>query len=47
MIKTARESGTGWVGYKWPNPSTKKVEPKSSFVMRVGDVLVGVGICKG
>jgi hypothetical protein len=47
MITTAKESGTSWVGYKWPNPSIKKVEPKSSFVMRVGDVLVGVGIYKG
>lgn len=33
----------GWVDYSWQNPTTKAVEPKRSYVIRVGDVVVGVG----
>jgi signal transduction histidine kinase len=47
MIEVAQTKGEGWVDYNWANPTTKKVEAKSSFVKRVGDVLVGVGIYKG
>ncbi len=46
IITLAQTSGTGWVDYHWPNPVTKKVEGKSSFVEKVGDVVVGVGIYK-
>ena len=47
MLNVANGTGAGWVDYKWPNPTTKKVEPKSSFVKKSGDVVVGVGIYKG
>ena len=33
----------GWVDYKWQNPVTKAVEPKTTYWVRVGDYLVGVG----
>jgi len=32
-----------WVDYKWQNPLTKAVEAKTSYQIRVGDDLVGVG----
>lgn len=35
-----------WVDYKWPNPTTKKIEPKTTYVIRVNDYLVGVGAYK-
>jgi signal transduction histidine kinase len=47
MISLANEKGEGWVDYQWANPVTKKVEGKSSFIKKVGDVIVGVGIYKG
>jgi signal transduction histidine kinase len=47
IIQLANTSGEGWVDYKWPNPTTKKIEDKSSYVKKVGDVIVGVGIYKG
>jgi cytochrome c len=47
MITMAKGSGAGWVDYKWPNPSTKKVESKSSYIQKSGDVIVGVGVYKG
>ena len=51
IIKTFVETafgpaGKGWVDYKWPNPVTKVVEPKSSYIERVGDVLIGSGVYK-
>jgi hypothetical protein len=33
----------GWVNFKWQNPLTKAVEPKSNYEVRVGEYLVGVG----
>ncbi len=36
---------TGWVDYKWPNPTTKAIENKSTYVAAFGDgMLIGVGI---
>lgn len=34
---------TGWVDFKWQNPLTKAVEPKTMYEVRVGDYVVGVG----
>jgi cytochrome c len=34
---------TGWIRFKWQNPLTKAIEPKTQYEVRVGDYLVGVG----
>lgn len=39
-------AGKGWVDYKWPNPVSKAVEAKTTYVQRVDDLLIGVGIYK-
>lgn len=39
-------SGAGWIEYKWRNPATKAVSMKTSYVIRTGDYLVGVGAYK-
>lgn len=44
LIEVAKDPGSGWVDYKWPNPQTKKIEDKASYVERMGDYLVGVGV---
>jgi len=44
MIDMVQSKGEGWVDYKWPNPVTHKIEAKSSFVKKVGDVFVGCGV---
>jgi len=36
----------GWVDYKWSNPITHKIAPKTTYVIRVGNYLVGVGAYK-
>jgi cytochrome c len=33
----------GWISFKWRNPLTNSVEPKTQYEVRVGDMLVGVG----
>lgn len=44
-IATSKE-GKGWVDYKWPNPVSKAIEQKSTYVERVDDVYFAVGIYK-
>lgn len=46
FIETVNAKGKGWVDYKWPNPVTKAVEQKSSYVEKVDDMIVGSGIYK-
>ena len=38
--------GNGWIDYNWPNPLTNKIEAKSSYVEKMGDYFVGVGVYK-
>jgi len=35
-----------WVEYKWQNPTTKEIESKVAYVVRVGEFSVGVGAYK-
>lgn len=46
FIDTANSKGKGWVDYKWPNPTTKAVEAKSTYIEKSGDLMVGCGIYK-
>ena len=46
MRRLALEAGKGWVDYSWYNPCTRKLEPKASYILRVGDFIVGVGAYK-
>jgi signal transduction histidine kinase len=39
-------NGRGWVDYRWPNPVTKVVEPKTTYVELADDVVIGVGVYK-
>ncbi|HXP76729.1 MAG TPA: cache domain-containing protein [Stellaceae bacterium] len=46
MIDLASSKGSGWVDYRWVNPVSHKIEPKSSFIVKVGDYVVGAGFYK-
>ena len=46
FIATVTDAGQGWVDYSWPNPTTKQIESKSSYVAKAGDIFVGCGIYK-
>jgi cytochrome c len=38
------KSATAWQNYKFRNPVTKKIEPKTMYLERVGDLIVGCGV---
>lgn len=42
----AKAKGSGWADYKWTNPTTKKVELKSTYFQREGDLIFACGIYK-
>jgi len=44
MRDIAQTKGSGWYDYKWPNPINNKIEDKASYVEKMGDYWVGVGI---
>ncbi|MCU6433546.1 cache domain-containing protein [Undibacterium sp. Jales W-56] len=46
MIAIIKTKGSGWVDYQWPNPMTKVLENKSTYVEKVDDYFVGCGIYK-
>jgi cytochrome c len=46
MVTIAKGPGNGWVDYKWPNPITNKIEDKLSYIEKMGDYFVGVGVYK-
>jgi len=46
MVSLANGPGSGWIDYKWPNPLNNKIEDKASYVEKMGDYFVGVGIYK-
>ena len=46
MVAISKGPGNGWVDYKWPNPLTNKIEDKSSYIEKMGDYFVGVGVYK-
>jgi len=43
-LKMLEKSNTAWQNYKYLNPATKKIEAKSTYLERVGDIYIGVGV---
>ena len=46
IIDLAQRSGKGWVEYQYKNPTSGKIEPKTTYILRVGDVVLEAGIYK-
>jgi cytochrome c len=44
MIGIATGPGSAWIDYKWPNPINNHIEDKSSYIEKMGDYFVGVGV---
>jgi signal transduction histidine kinase len=44
--KKARAAGGGWVDYKWTNPVSKKVEPKTAYFEKYNNLVVICGAYK-
>lgn len=43
IIKRAKRDGSALVDYLWKNPATGKLENKTSYVVQVGDYVIGAG----
>jgi signal transduction histidine kinase len=47
MIALAKESGEGWVDYKWPHPGSDEIRAKTSYIATNDEgFLCGVGAYK-
>jgi signal transduction histidine kinase len=46
IIDLAAAKGKGWVDYQYKNPTNGKIEPKTTFIQRVDDVVLEAGIYK-
>jgi cytochrome c len=46
IIDDAKAKGKGTMDYKWTNPTSKKVENKSIYFEKVGDLIVVCGFYK-
>lgn len=46
ILSVARDGGEGWVDYRWLNPASDRIEPKTTFVKRVPgqDLVAYVGL---
>lgn len=40
-IQAIRDNG--WIDFRWQNPLTNAIEPKTAYEVRVGEYIVGVG----
>jgi len=45
-IEIAKTKGHGWQDYKFTDPVSKKIEPKSAYVEKLDDLIIGCGIYK-
>jgi cytochrome c len=45
-VELAKTQNSFWQDYKFLNPMTKLIEPKSMYLEKVGDLLIGCGIYK-
>ena len=46
IIELAQKQGQGWVDYQYKNPTSGKIEPKTTYILRVNDVVLEAGIYK-
>jgi signal transduction histidine kinase len=46
IIELAAAKGKGWVDYQYKNPTSGKIEPKTTYIQRVEDVVLEAGIYK-
>src|SRR5271157_1802241 len=44
ILDTANSEGSGWVTYKWYNPVTKEVWPKTTYFRKVDDLVICSGV---
>lgn len=43
-LEIARTKGKGWQDYRWPDPITKEIKKKSTYLERYEDLIINCGI---
>jgi signal transduction histidine kinase len=46
IIELAAAKGKGWVDYMYKNPVSGKIEPKTTYILRIDDFCVEAGLYK-
>jgi signal transduction histidine kinase len=46
IVEKARVKGSGWVDYLYINPETNEVEHKTTYLLKVGDIILCCGVYK-
>lgn len=46
IVELAKGKGKGWVDYKFKNPVSGKIEPKTTYIQRQGELIIEAGIYK-
>jgi cytochrome c len=46
IVEVATTKGQGWVDYKYKNPDNNKIEAKTTYFQRGGDLIFAAGIYK-
>ncbi|MBK9578011.1 MAG: cache domain-containing protein [Fibrobacterota bacterium] len=46
IVELAKTKGSGWVDYKYKNPESGKTEAKTTYLKKVGDLILCCGIYK-
>ncbi|MFZ6849423.1 cache domain-containing protein [Undibacterium sp. RuRC25W] len=46
MLAATATKENAWITYKWPNPSTKNIDDKATYLERVDDYVIGCGVYK-
>ncbi|MGE5505179.1 MAG: cache domain-containing protein [Actinomycetota bacterium] len=46
IIEVANTKGSGWVDYKFTDPTTKKLSDKTTYVLKAGDIILACGVYK-
>ena len=46
IIELAAAKGKGWVDYQYKNPTTGKIEPKTTYILLVDGVVLEAGLYK-
>jgi cytochrome c len=46
IVELAKKSGSGWVDYKYKNPQSNKIEQKTTYLKKAGDIVICCGAYK-
>lgn len=46
IIETAKKSGDGWVDYKYKNAKSGKIEQKTTYLKKAGEIIICCGAYK-